>query len=54
MNEKSFTEEEILEAYKEHCKVLEKHGLPVMSLEEFKESLNHPLNEDSYPPLYKK
>jgi hypothetical protein len=54
MDGKFFTEEQIRVGYAENCRVLEKHGLPTMTLEQFKDSLNYPPTEDNYPPLYRK
>ena len=51
---KFFTEEQIRVGYAENCRALEKHGLPIMTLEQYRDTLHYPLTEENYPPLYKK
>jgi hypothetical protein len=51
---KKFTDKEILEGLEYINQTLIKHDLPPMTLEQYKETLKHPLSEDNIPQMFPK
>jgi hypothetical protein len=49
MQEQDFSTQEILEGFDYINQTLTLHGLPLMTLEQYKESLNHPLSDELLP-----
>jgi hypothetical protein len=49
---KNFTDKEILEGLEYINQTLLKHNFPLMTLEQYKESLKYPLNEDNIPQMF--
>jgi hypothetical protein len=49
---KNFTDKEILEGLEYINQTLSKHDLPLMTLEQYKESLKYPLSEDNIPQMF--
>ncbi len=46
---KTFTEEEILIGFEKINATLIHHGLTPMTLEQYKETLNHPISDEIFP-----
>ena len=49
MQERDFTEHEILEGLDNINQTLTLHGLPLMTLDEYKESLKYPISDELLP-----
>ena len=49
MQERDFSAQEILEGLDYINQTLTLHGLPLMTLEQYRETLNHPISDEIFP-----
>jgi hypothetical protein len=47
--QRDFSEQEILEGFEHTNQTLTQHGLPPMNLDQYKETLKHPISDELLP-----
>jgi hypothetical protein len=52
MQERDFSTQQILEGLDYINQTLTLHSLPLMTLEQYKETLNHPISEETTPQYF--